>query len=214
MKSILNFFLRSFIAVNITIIIGLVAFFGFDATIWISLFIGILGGIISNYFLKWRFHQRFLKENQLSSKDYIYIKNNLKEAHLKIKRLNKALLGVRSIHSARQLSKLNRIASKIYLIVKKEPRRFYQSERFFFYHLDSIVELSEQYVFLTKQQINDPQVRRSLSDAEQTLDNLIKSTNDDLLLLLSNDINQLNLELDVAKQTITRENNFFPKERS
>lgn len=36
---------------------------------------------------------------------------------------------------------------KIYSLTKKEPKRFYQAEQFYYSHLDSATELAEKYVF-------------------------------------------------------------------
>lgn len=200
MKSILSFLYRSFISLIILVIIGPIAYFGFNLSFWVSALLAILGGGITNFILKSRQQKRLLKENELTKKEFQYINSNLKEAKLKISRLNKAILGIRSFRAGKLLGGLQKMVKQIYQIVKKEPKRFYQAERFFFYHLDSVVELSERYVFLTRQNVKDSDVRLSLTETEQTLEKLAKSLDDDLLMVLSNDIETLNLELDVAKQ--------------
>lgn len=213
MKSILAFIFRSLVSLTISVVIWPVAFFGFDVAFWMSTLLAILGGGATYYILKAREHQKHLKHNQLTRKEFQYIDRNLKEAQLKIKRLNKAMVGVRSFRAAKLIGNLQRTVRQIYQIVKNEPKRFYQAERFFFYHLDSIVELSERYVFLTRQKVKDLEVRLALSETEQTLDKLSKSLDDDLLTVLSNDIETLNLELDVAKQTHDRYNSLLFEEQ-
>jgi 5-bromo-4-chloroindolyl phosphate hydrolysis protein len=205
MKSVLTLFLRGFVSVHVYIAVMLSALLGFDTSFVLSLLYGTVGGGASYYILKWLSGQKLLKQNQLTRKEYRYILRNLKEAQLKIKRLNKALLGIRSIHTAKQLVKLQRMVHRIYQIVKKEPKRFYQAERFFFYHLDSTVELSERYVFLKRQHVKDEETIQSLSTTEQTLEKLINSLEEDLKIVLSNDIDQLNLELDIANSALNRE---------
>lgn len=208
MQSILSFLFRSFISLIIFGIIWPCAYFGFDQSILASSLLAILGGGITNFILKKRGQKKLLKENQLTKKEYQYISQNMKEADQKIKRLNKTMLSIRSFRAAKLLGNLQRLVKQIFQIVKKEPKRFYQAERFFFYHLDSVVELSERYVFLSRQNIKDLEVRMALSETEQTLEKLVKSLNDDLLTVLSNDIETLNMELDVAKQTHDLQNGF------
>lgn len=213
MKLIFSFFLRGFLSFNISIITWFITFFGFDLSFWMSALLGILGGGITYFFLKWRGKQKLLKKNQLTRKEFQYIISNLNEAKAKINRLNKALFGIRSIQVAKQIGKLQRLASRIYQVVKKEPKRFYYADRFFFYHLDSIVELSERYVFLSRQPVQNQEVHSSLAETEQTLDKLVNTIEEDLLMVLSNDINHLNVELDVANHEIKRQNNLLPEER-
>lgn len=214
MRSVLSFFFRSFISLIIFGIIWPTAYFGFDQSFWVSSLLALLGGGLTNFILKKRGQKKLLKENHLTKKEYQYIVQNIKEAEQKIKRLNKVLLSIRSFRAAKLLGNLQRLVKQIYQIVKKEPKRFYQAERFFFYHLDSVVELSERYVFLSRQNIKDLEVRKSLSETEETLEKLVKSLNDDLLTVLSNDIETLNMELDVAKQTHELQNGFMDQNQN
>lgn len=64
-------------------------------------------------------------------------------------RLRKALFQAKSIQMFKQNAEMLRIVRRIYLLTKKEPKRFYQAERFFYQTLDSIVELTEKYAFLS-----------------------------------------------------------------
>lgn len=214
MKSVLSFLFRSLISLLIFGVIWPTAYFGFHQTFLVSSLLALLGGGLTNFILKKRGQKKLLKENQLTKKEYQYIVQNLKEAEQKIKRLNKVLLSIRSFRAAKLLGNLQRLVKQIYQIVKKEPKRFYQAERFFFYHLDSVVELSDRYVFLSRQNIKDLEVRMSLSETEQTLEKLVKSLNDDLLTVLSNDIETLNMELDVAKQTQDLQSGFMDQNQS
>lgn len=209
MKSFFSFLLRSFLSLVAFAVVWPLSFFGFNQSFWVSSLLAIIGGGVTSYILKRREQLKLLKSNDLTKKEFQYIERNLKEAQHKIKRLNKALLGIRSFRAARLIGSLQRVVKQIYQIVKKEPKRFYHAERFFFYHLDSVVELSERYVFLSQQNVKDLEVRLSLSETEQTLEKLAKSLDDDLLTILSNDIETLNLELDVAKKTHERNHSLF-----
>lgn len=205
MKSILYFLFRSVVSLTVFAVVWPTTYFGFEQSFWMASLSAMVAGGVTNYILKRREHHKLLNQNNLTKKEFQYIKHNLKEAHQKIKRLNKAILSIRSFRTAKLIGTLQRLVKQIYQIVKNEPKRFYQAERFFFYHLDSVVELSERYVFLSRQNVKDFEVRMSLSETEQTLEKLKKSLGDDLLTVLSNDIETLNMELDVAKKTQERD---------
>jgi 5-bromo-4-chloroindolyl phosphate hydrolysis protein len=200
MKSIPLTFLKVFLGINGFFITFLFMIFGFDQ----PFLIGAAGGAAAAYLLstlgKWLYTKRFLKKNGITLKDYRYIDKNLKEAKSKIKRLQKTQFQVRSLGAFKQILELNRLAKRIYTIVRKDPKKFYQSEQFFFYHLDSVVELSEKYTYLATQPIKNDQVFQSIKDAKRTLHSLEDSLQEDLMNVLSNDIQTLDFELDVARK--------------
>ncbi len=149
---------------------------------------------------------RFLKKHGLTRKEYKFIRENLEEAQAKLKRLNKALFSIHSLPQLKQTIEITRLTRKIYKITKKEPKRFYLGEKFFYYHLDSLVELSEKYAFLSAQPTRNSELERSLSETRWLLEELKKSIEKDLDQILSNDMDQLNFELDIAKHNIKKLN--------
>jgi len=213
MNPILSFIVRSFVAVPVTFVLWLVTFFAFDQTFWASLGYAILGGIIIHLVAGLFLNRHFLKKYQLSRKEYRYIKKNLAEASKKIHRLNKNLFLIRDIGLVRQRIDILRITKKIHKMAQKEPRRFYQAEPFYFSHLDSVVELTEKYSFLSSQPKKNLEITQSLIETKQTLKDLTKVLEDDLYHVVSDDIDTLNFEIDVAKHTINKQRDAkFPRE--
>ncbi|RIW35039.1 protein xpaC [Bacillus salacetis] len=200
MKSIPLTFLKLFLGINGFFLTFLVLIFGFDQSILIGTAGGAAGAYIVSSAGKWVYTKRFLKKNGITLQDYRYINKNLKEAQLKIKRLQKTQFQVRSLGAFKQILELNRLSKRIFTIVRKDPKKFYQSEQFFFYHLDSVVELSEKYTYLATQPIKNDQVFQSIKDAKRTLHALEDSLQEDLMNVLSNDIRTLDFELDVARK--------------
>ena len=90
------------------------------------------------------------------------------------------------------------------LLQKKEPKRFFQAERFYYSHLDSIVELSEKYAFLNTQPSKTPELMESLQETKGTIHQLADTLEKDLYIVLEDDIDHLQFELDVAKQELKK----------
>src|SRR3954471_16366211 len=97
MKSFLHFLFRSFAAASTSVFVWLISFLAFDQTFIFSLLLGFVSGIVIYLPLKWLNSSHFLRENGLSRREYHYIQKNLKEAKLKINRLQKALFRGRSL---------------------------------------------------------------------------------------------------------------------
>ncbi|MCP3739000.1 5-bromo-4-chloroindolyl phosphate hydrolysis family protein [Rossellomorea sp. BNER] len=200
MKKLSFSIIRFLLAFSVTMILFLSLIISGGTDFWISLLIGILGGIVSSFFIKWVQLRIFLKKYGLNYKEYLYIQKNLKEAKIKIKRLQKTQFKVRSLGAFKQIFELNRLSKRIFSIVNKQPKKFFVSEKFFFHHLDSAVELSEKYTYLATQPIKNDKVFESLTETKRTLQSLNQSLNNELIKVLSDDIDTLNFELDVVKR--------------
>lgn len=205
MKSFVQFFIRFFTGGLITLLIFVVSLLAFDVNFIPSVLYGVLGGLAVFFLLKWMNMRQFLRSNGLTRREYQYIKRNLKEAKLKINRLHKAFLRSRSFAHMRQNMDIIRIVNRIYTITKKEPRRFFRAEQFYFSHLDSIVELSEKYAFLHTQPSKTPELLQSLRETRGTIQQLGQTLEKDLYKILEDDIDHLQFELDVAKQRLNKQ---------
>lgn len=201
-KSFLHLLLRIFFTLSATTTVWIISFTALQQTFWMSSLLAIIAGGATYFSVKWFTERKFLKQNKLTKREYIYIKRNLEEAKKKINRLQRVFLQIRSLHNFRQMLTIHRIVKRIYKTVKKEPRRFFQAENFFFYHLDSVVELSEKYAFLINQPVKDKKMYQSLRDTRKTIEKLSKSIEEDLYHILSSDIDHLEFELDVAKHSL------------
>ncbi|MFS0879484.1 protein xpaC [Bacillus sp. 7586-K] len=207
MRQIANFFIRSSVATVSTGTVWLVSYFALSQPYLLASAYAVGGGAVAYYSVKGITNQKFLKQNQLSRKEYKYIKKNLQEASKKISRLRKSLLHVRSISSIKQNLEIYRVVNKIYTIVKNEPKRFYLVEPFFYSHLDSLVEISEKYAFLASQPKKNAELSISLSETRRTISSLGETLEKDLYDVLAKDLDNLQFEIDVAKLTIDKTNN-------
>ncbi|NMH70252.1 protein xpaC [Bacillus sp. RO3] len=203
MNTFLQFSVRSVISfiVGTSSFIPYVLLFdiGFPLTFLSSLGTGILVFFITKGIQK----RWWLNKNGLSSQEFRYINKNLKEAKEKVKRLQKQQLKVRSLGAFKQILELNRLSRRIYQLVKKEPKRFFSAESFFFYHLDSVVEISEKYTFLAAQPGKNKEAFLSLQQTRTTLDDLTVSLEKDLQNVLANDMDTLQFELNFANQHLS-----------
>lgn len=203
-----------FISLPTSVLTWLISFFalnnGFLTASGISLVAGVITYIIAIGIVK----AKTFKKYNISRKEYVYIRKNLKEAKPKLQRLRKAFIQVRDVAAFKQQLDTLRVANKIYSITKKEPKRFFQAEPFYYSHLDSMVELAEKYAFLSSQPKKNSELLISLQDTKMALRDLSHVIEEDLNQVLSNDIDKLNFELDVVKKITLKPKNFDPNEES
>lgn len=202
MNPIFSFIVRTLAAIPLSVTTWLVSFFGFDLTFGLSSLSALaVGGLV--YFGLGSFMKAgFLNKHGLTRKEYNYIKKNLDEAKIKINRLQKVQFSIRHIRSMKQRIELIRMIRNIYNLTKREPKRFYQAEQFYFSHLDSVLELTEKYAFLSAQSKTNREMEYTLEDTQRTLIEMTGVVEKDLYHVLSDDYEHLNFEIDVAKHRL------------
>ncbi|KAB8127047.1 protein xpaC [Gracilibacillus oryzae] len=204
MYKFLTVMARIFLAFPVMVTIWLVSFFAIDLSYWNASLIAMAGAGITYWLVSVVIYFRFLKKNQLTIKDYRYIRRNLQEAKQKIRRMQKALMSIRQMAFLKESFDLLRIIRKIYQVTKKEPRRFYQGEEFYFSHLDSAVELTEKYALLSTQPKKSSEMELVLQETRHTIKVMKTTIEKDLYHILSDDIEQLQFEVDFANHTSKR----------
>lgn len=204
MKSFLHFLIGATSASTISVLTWLISSFAFGQTFFISSLYAVGGWFVVFSGTLWIGHYLYLRKNQLSMREYMYIKKNLHEAKSKIDRLRKALFAVKNLHTIKQNFEILRLVKRIYAITKKEPKRFYQAEKFYYENLDSIVELTEKYALLSTQPKKNAEMELSLSETRWTIAQLAETLEKDLYGLLEKDIDHLQFELDVAKHSLSK----------
>jgi 5-bromo-4-chloroindolyl phosphate hydrolysis protein len=203
MNTFLHFMIRSVLAVSIGTAGFIVYFLSFDFGFLLTLLFSTATGILSFLTIKEIQRSLWLNKKGLTRKEYRYISKNLKEAKEKIKRLQKQQLKVRSLGAFKQTLEINRLSRRIFQLVNKEPKRYYSAESFFYYHLDSVVELTEKYTFLASQPGKSQEAFLSLQQTRSTLDELIDSLEKDLQVVLTDDMDNLKIELNFANQHLS-----------
>ncbi|MGE6752518.1 5-bromo-4-chloroindolyl phosphate hydrolysis family protein [Rossellomorea sp. NPDC071047] len=203
MNTFLQFLVRTVISFSIGTSSFIAYLFLFDLGFPLTFLSSIGTGILIFFLVKGLQKRWWLKKNGLSSQEFRYINKNLKEAKEKVKRLQKQQLRVRSLGAFKQILELNRLSRRIYQLVKKEPKRFFSAESFFFYHLDSVVEITEKYTFLAAQPGKNKEAFLSLQQTRTTLDDLTGSLEKDLQSVLANDMDTLQFELNFANQHLS-----------
>ncbi|WP_419955616.1 5-bromo-4-chloroindolyl phosphate hydrolysis family protein [Neobacillus niacini] len=206
MNRFLSFLIQSVVTVPSAVTVWFLSYFAFDLTFLVSSAISLAGGVIVYKITSAVITSRFLKKHQLTRKEYRYIKKNLDEAKPKINKLNRSLFSIRDLPTIKQRLDVLRITRKIQSMTQTEPRRFYKAEKFYFSHLDSVVELTEKYRFLSQQPKKSHEIDVSLYETRQTLTDLTKALEEDLYHVISDDLDTLNFEIDVAKHSIKKLN--------
>lgn len=95
--------------------------------------------------------------------------------------------------------------NKILVAVSEDPTKLKQAEQFLGYYLDSTIKILTMYIEIGSKGIQDAEVMNSLSNVENTFIILKEAFDKQLTKLLTNDVMNLDAELNLLRQTINME---------
>lgn len=206
MLNAIHFIKRQFISVITTFAVSIFTIAAFHPGFWPG--IGIMAGsyLITGTVTKQIQLQKIYKQTGLTRLEYKHIHQQLKKADNQLAQLNKFFLRARSVHQFKQMLDIQRIAKNIVKVVKNEPKKFYHIEPFFYAHLETATQLTDKYTMLNQQPIKDKDIQLAIAETRSTLTDLHETMEDDLKLALSNDVEQLKMEIEFAKLTNQQHN--------
>ncbi len=196
MKNIRNFFKRHLIAAPIGFGSFLFFIFGTSLTFLPTIALPFVVYFGSIFVIKQYQISTNLKQLGMPRSEYNYIRQQLKSAQVKLKRLNSYYGKVRSVQAFRQLHEMNTLSRRIIGIIKDNPKKFYHVENFFYAHLDSAVELTSKYSILVNQPLKDKEIQIALQNTRETLTHVNEQLEQDLRSALTSDIETLRMEID------------------
>ncbi|HWL12972.1 MAG TPA: 5-bromo-4-chloroindolyl phosphate hydrolysis family protein [Ureibacillus sp.] len=161
--------------------------------------LSIAAYFISNKGIKAIQKSKKSKELGLSRSEYKHIEEQIGQAKRQINSLSQQYIHVRSVRSFKLLNDMMKLSKRIVNIVQNNPRRFYSVEDFFYSHLPSAVQLTQNYTMLTQSQVKDTDIHIALEDTRKTLKGLHATMEDDLKCAIESDLENLRIELDFVK---------------
>lgn len=181
-------------------------FFGFHVSFFMCFIYAVLTGFVCFLGIKYFFRWGHIKSSKLPYREYKYIRGHLRDGKIKIHRVQKNMLRIGDLRQIMKNYNLIKTIRKIHAIVSKDPIRFYEVEIFYYSHLPSMDELMEKYAFLNAQPVKTDEIERSLRETKKIISDLAKTIDHDLKELLERDVQELQLEIEVAKKSIETHN--------
>lgn len=205
MNIVKNFFTRHAIMAPASFTVWLLLLFNSGFGFLASTALGIAMYAGGNAVMKEVQLRSALKQYGLARSEYKHIQQQVKEAKTKVKRLASMYGQVRSIQAFRQVYDMAGMSRRIIKIVQHNPRKFYQTENFFYAHLDSAVEITSKYSLLVNQQLKDQDIKIALQNTRETLNELNKELEKDLKNAVATDLQQLRMEIDFVDVTLNKD---------
>ncbi|UEX89198.1 5-bromo-4-chloroindolyl phosphate hydrolysis family protein [Staphylococcus ratti] len=183
--------------------VAVIAFFTSILTLDISFILDMLigsVGFVLGYIPTQRLTSRsYLKEINLTRKDYRYIMHQINTAQSKIKRIFKTFINVRSINDFKLVNDIYRISRTVNATVRQRPDQFFNIESFYYTHIDNALNLIESYTRLAKMPMKSNGERQMLQQTRITLEEVRRTLVADLKQVNAQDFEQLDTEMRLNK---------------
>ncbi|WP_155476339.1 5-bromo-4-chloroindolyl phosphate hydrolysis family protein [Heliobacterium mobile] len=187
-------------SLSVTAFVLIYLFNGFD--LLPALVTGGAAYFISSYVIKRRFSPA-LPQGQLGDgSEGRFIEKTLKEGRQKVKTIGRLRFKIRSIPIWLKVSRLYKIAEQILAITTKDPKRIKKAQAFFNHYLDATITILEKYSLLANQPVTNHEIREAVEKTEAVLNDLRDAYEAELRQVLSNDVLDLDVEINVLKQTL------------
>lgn len=210
-------FLFSVIRIFASWLVGLttlgVVYFSTDVSFLLSLIIGVGGYYVTSLVLKRKFRKAIKVD--VNKEKQLYRLKELRHARLKIYKIGKYRYKIRSVYMWQTISKIHKMLQKMVAVAEREPERFRNVQSFFNTYLDSLTMILDKYTVLTNQQVKNQDILLAIKKTEETLEEMAKTLEENMLAILENDVIDLDVELKVLKQSLDKTANLanldYPK---
>ena len=88
----------------------------------------------------------------------------------------------------------------------KEPHRLHEASQFLYTHLPNLIDLTNKYIEINDHEIKNKQTYAKLEESAVIIDQLASLIAQDYQKFVSDDLDDLDVELSIAKQSLKRDN--------
>lgn len=193
----------------------------FDFGLWLSLIISLLiGGLVfykkdskASSSTKVRKLKRitpekeaFYKSKGLSRDEIKFFRETMQAAKVNILDLE------RNMHKSTKLTAIEKrnntvhLAKALFKDITNEPNRLHEVDKFLYVHLPSLKDLSAKYIEVESHELKQKSTFEILEESANTIDGMCNLIAEDYVSFKSDDIEDIEFEIEHAKKNIARNN--------
>ena len=137
--------------------------------------------------------------------NYEMLQTVLRESEEKINELQKLAKQIKSEQVQAKIYHIIMIVKKIYENIKKDPEKMKIARQFLSYYFDTSIRIINKYYQLSVQDVKSPEISNALLKAENMLTSIDTAFDKQLAKLLSNDVMDLDVEIETLEKTFKAE---------
>ncbi|SFK24196.1 5-bromo-4-chloroindolyl phosphate hydrolysis protein [Marinilactibacillus piezotolerans] len=152
--------------------------------------------------------QAFYESKGLGKEDIQYFRQTMQNAKIQIKKIETNLHATGKLKAIENRNNTIHLTKSLFREIIKEPNRLHEVDQFLYVHLPSLADLSEKYVEIDNHQAKSKATYDMLDRSSQTLDKMCQQIAEDYVEFKSDDIEDMEVEVELAKRSLDKDNGF------
>lgn len=148
----------------------------------------------------------FYLQQGLSKEEMIFFRETMNTAKNQIVLLEKNFIQVSKLKAIETRNDTIQLTKSLFKEIVEEPRRLHEVDQFLYVHLPSLVELTSKYIEINQHKVKNKATFDVLDKSATTIDQMCQLIATDYEHFMSNDLEDMDIELELAKQTLARDN--------
>lgn len=150
--------------------------------------------------------ESFYKSKGLNKEETIFFRETMQTAKIQITQIEKNMTLAGKLKAIEHRHNVVRIAKSLFKEITQAPNRLHEVDRFLYVHLPSLLDLTDKYVEIDRHEAKNKSTYDILESSTDTIDELCQLVIQDYVSFKSTDLNDMEIEVELAKRTIERDN--------
>jgi len=141
----------------------------------------------------------------MNNQEIAFFRETMAEAKKQIDTLEKNMQSTSKLKAINLRYDTTKACRAMFKEIVKEPNKLHQSDRFLYNHLPNIVELTSKYIEINNHELKNKDTYEALNQSVTAIEEVSTLIVKDYSDFVREDIEDLDLEISIAKQNISRE---------
>ncbi|MCI0130693.1 5-bromo-4-chloroindolyl phosphate hydrolysis family protein [Vagococcus sp. CY53-2] len=149
--------------------------------------------------------QEHYHEAGMSDKEIVFFRTTLSETKGQIDQLEKNFYNIPKLNAINLRYDTLKVAKAMFKEIVKEPKKLHLADKFLYTHLPNLVEMTNKYADISNHEIKSKETYDTLNNSIGAIENVSRLIIEDYENFVSDDIEDLEVEISIAKQNANKE---------
>ncbi|MBE9887773.1 5-bromo-4-chloroindolyl phosphate hydrolysis protein [Enterococcus durans] len=146
------------------------------------------------------------EESGMTPSEITFFRQTMNQTKTEISQLQQNMQQTAKLKSIDLRHDTVKAAKALFKELVKEPHRLHEASQFLYTHLPNLVDLTNKYIEINDHEIKNKQTYAKLEESAVIIDQLASLIAQDYQKFVSDDLDDLDVELSIAKQSLKRDN--------
>jgi len=146
------------------------------------------------------------EESGMTPSEITFFRQTMNQTKTEISQLQQNMQQTAKLKSIDLRHDTVKAAKALFKELVKEPHRLHEASQFLYTHLPNLIDLTNKYIEINDHEIKNKQTYAKLEESAVIIDQLASLISQDYQKFVSDDLDDLDVELSIAKQSLKRDN--------